>query len=451
MRTTWVAWLAVGVAAAACSEPYAPAEDTAILDPPPAGAAPSAPAPTTGAPPPTTPPAPARAPIVEVRTLHRAHRAMTEMFGGWGPHLGHLVRRRTTNADELLFVDDACDPATCNVAKNERVDVLRLQGGTWTKIAQIGLGEGVQQNTAAVLAGDEIHVYGVDAAARRVKQCSKNLAFIGELCLDIPIPLGANANYVGAAVSPKGHRMVWYTNVGEGGGGSFSFLVNYGSGWNGPRSGSIGGYGDASYVNVAFGHGGDPDRFRMHGQLVSGLAPNWSFTAGDGEGSIAAADGAVRWSTPFAPPTGDDVISTNDIVIDPVWGDTHVIARTRSGAAAYYFAPRGGAFGAATKVFPGAYRARFVMLEDGTLVLAHGVKQRGLTIRTLPRDRRAQGVAARWEAAGEVVPSLPAGYEDIVAIYPESSVYQTAAVRSVELALVGSARQNEVVHVSAKY
>src|SRR5205823_5923967 len=103
---------------------------------------------------------------------------------------------------------------------------------------------GVQQNTATISLGGALYVYGV--AGRNIVECTE------AGCTTIPLDIGPAANYVGAAVVPGVGRVVWWTNVVDGGSGSFSYLVNYGGGWNGPRSGAVGGYNDCEYAHVAF-------------------------------------------------------------------------------------------------------------------------------------------------------------------------------------------------------
>src|SRR5262249_46896738 len=137
-------------------------------------------------------------------------------------------------------------------------------GGTWTQRTTIPL-SGVQQNTATIELAGTIYIYGV--AGRNIVECTEGG------CTTIPIDIGAGANYVGAAVVAGIGRVVWWTNVVDGGGGRFGYLVNYGAGWNGPRDGAVGGYNNCAYTHVAF----DGSTARWFCQVVSGLAPNWSF------------------------------------------------------------------------------------------------------------------------------------------------------------------------------
>jgi hypothetical protein len=388
---------------------------------------------------------------VDVSVIYDQHRAVPgAMFGGWGPHLGHLLRRANGATDETWFADDACiRNVSCNVNQNIRVDLHRRDRGKrdWQRVDEIFLPIGVQQNTGALLAGDRILVYGINVITHRVTECFKNLLNGAKGCVDLPGDIGAGSNYVGAAISPRGFRMAWYTKVVDGGGGSFSFFADYGGGWNGPRTGAIGGYNDASYVNIAFGANGNPDQFLMHGQLVSGKAPAWSFVGAAGTGDISSAS-SVAWTTPFMAAANASVQSTNDVAIDPVTGDTHLVARLSNGDAAYYFAPKGSQdFQGPIQVFAKSFRARLTFLGSGDLVLARSVKGKGLSVQIAPKAGRTAGRPVTWNTLPEIVPALPAGYEDLLAIYSQSSVYQTAPVAAVELALVGSARENEVAYV----
>lgn len=384
------------------------------------------------------------APVVTSVVLTTSHRAVPgKMFGGWGPHLGHLVRRP---GGELWFVDDACDASTpCDVDKNGRLDAFRLGAAGWERRAQIALPTGVQQNTGTIAAGDAFESYGVDVLASRIVRCRLEPAAPGSAsCAQVPVALPPSTNYVGAAVSPDGWKVAWATTVKDGGGGTFHWLVDYGGGWNGPRTGGIGGYNDASYVNVAFGGGAQKTRMLTFAQLVSGLAPNWTFRGAVGDVDTATSD-AVTFAL-LAPSGNDPIASTNDVVVDPASNDAHLVARSEAGAAVLYFRPSGGTFGAPVAAIPGAYRARFVPLADGRLVLVYGKNGVGLFVRVAPAGRPA-GAAVAWGALPEIPIALPAGYASLYAIYPESPSTQRVLPTTLDVALVGSVRENEVLHV----
>jgi len=308
---------------------------------------------------------------------------------------------------------------------------------------------GVQQNTATILSGDRLLSYGVDSGGQRLVECARDAVTGAKACNTLASAVGAFANYVGAAVTPRGHRMAWLTNVKDGGGGTFSFFANYGAGWNGPRQGSVGGYNDASYVNVAFGVNGDPDRFTMHGELVSGLAPSWSFVGAVGEGNVAT-PAPVTWTVGLPAPPGDPVVSTNDVLVDPRTGDTHLVARTRSAAAAVYFrAKNGAAFLGPTEVIPGAFRARLVSLSSGALALVRSDEVAGgIALHVVPASAVKANEPVVFGKISPLRPPLPEGYGSIYAIYTESASYAATPRSTLEVALVGRTREREVLHVS---
>lgn len=384
------------------------------------------------------------------RVLHTVitgtHRAIPgQMFGGWGPHLGHLVRRA---GGELWFVDDACEatgPTACDVNVNRRVDAFSFDEGTRTfgKRGAVAL-SGVQQNTATIARGGVFHTYGVDTAQSRLTECTLDPAAVAAwACRTIPIALPAQTNYVGAAVSPEGHKLVWATTVSDGGGGTFHWFADYGGGFNGPRTGAVGGFNDASYAHASFLGGAQKGRFVLHAQLVGGLAPNWTFHAAVADGDVGTAN-AVAF-TLLAGAAGDPLVSTNDVLVDPLTNDAHLLARSRAGDAVYLFRPSGGPWSGPLAVFPKSFRARLSLLASGHLAVVHQT-QRGVAVKLAPRTARAPGAPADWSAAALVPLALPAGYEAPIAIYTEEATYQGAAPPAVSFALVGK-NEREVLYV----
>lgn len=390
-----------------------------------------------------------------------------QMFGGWGPHLGHMVWASDDDDRQLYFVDDLCSqmsggqPALCDVNVDHTLGYFRREGTkeepTWALIGAATVPGTVQQNTATIASADgaTLYSYGIAVAAARIVECSFALPAGPAACNYLPFVLPAFSNYVGAAISPDGYRIVWWTVVADGGGGTFHYIVDYGGGWNGPRSGGAAGYNDSSYINIAFPTD-DPPRFVMHTQLVSGLAPNWSFFGGIGWASLDTAD-AVDWSLPLAAIDGDAVVSTNDIWIDPVSQDEHVLARTNEGRAAYYHRPPGGTWSPATFFVDSTLRARFVphCAGGGTtrgdcdrLALVAGTAGTGLTVRLARASDRTPGQPIDWSSLSERVIELPTGYESIYAIYPGAVPYQVVPGSSIDVAIVGSERQNEVLNVT---
>jgi hypothetical protein len=373
-------------------------------------------------------------PSLELRPITRDHRFVPDaMFGGWGPHLGHLVEI----ASELVWIDDLCDQEVrfdCSVNTNRRLGLFQRDGAAWVHARTVTLREHVQQNTATITDGRVAWTFGIDVRAGRVIECRHEVET--SACDRIPIDTGPSANYVGAAIAPSGWRVVWWTNVVDGGGGSFSFLVDYGGGWNGPRTGPIGGYNDCAYAHVAFAPAGDAATFFC--QVVAGFAPSWTFGTLVGEARLGA-DAPVAWRNALAAPPGDSVTSTNDLWIDPATGDAHLLARSELGAALYHHRPPGGEF-ALARTFDATFRARWLVTAD-TIALVTGPNAGGITVYAAERSATVAGspldLALRLEAV--VAGGLIQG------IYPLASAYQRSEPSAPSFAIVTADRQFEAV------
>ncbi len=357
------------------------------------------------------------------------------MFGGWGPHLGHLMR-----VDDVLYwVDDVCDQdvaGDCDVLRNRRVGVFRRRGESFERIATVPLPSQIQQNTGAFADGEVIRIYGVNVSANRVEECTVNVRTLAQACAPIPITTGPNANYIGAARAPSGARLAWWTNVVDGGGGSFSYVVDYEGGWNGPRRGPIGGFNDCAYAHAVFPPG---TGFHFFCQVVSGRAPDWTFATLLGDADLSTSSPAT-WTSALAPVAGDAVTSTNDFFVDASEG-LHLLARTSGGAAAYFYRAAGGAsFGAARHVFPSTFRARFLPTRDALGVLT-GPSTGGVELRVATAD----GPLPLDELPVFRFP-LPATGR-VNGIYPVAPVYQTDPLVHLEAVVVGQENENVVTHL----
>lgn len=369
----------------------------------------------------------------EVSPITDQHRAIPGvMFGGWGPHLGHLVQLDATT----YWVDDLCDralPGDCNVDVNRRVGVFRRADDGWQRLTTIPLA-GIQQNTAAVADRDRVLVYGLASGSQRVTECSYVPATGAQACLPIDLPTGAFANYIGAAWIGAA-RVVWWTNVVDGGGGSFSYIVNYGGGWNGPRTGPIGGYNDCGYAHLAIRPEGTVEAFC---QVVSGLAPNWTFATLVGTAG-AGLDAPIQWTNGLAPAPGDPIISTNDLVVDTA-GTAHLLARSQAGAAVYYAKSPAGY--ARVSELPSTFRARWLVAGD-RIALARDVDRHRLVVSISPPAPTTLAID-QWEMVEVALPELG----DLLAIYPLATTYQRAPVTAFELVVVGTADERRAVHVA---
>lgn len=391
------------------------------------------------------------APPFSIESITQAHRFVPgKMFGGWGPHLGHLVRADGASGSgaDLYWVDDLCSQnlsGNCDVNVNHTYGVFRRESSSWRQVASISLPGTVQQNTATLASGALLRTYGIDIAGARIIECTFDTLRLTFGCAGLPFALGTSVNYIGAALSPGGAQVVNWTQVVDGGGGYFSYVVNYGTGWNGPRLGDVGGYNNCSYVNAAFRT--DSAAFTLFGEALTGRAPNWTFGTLVGEASLATTN-AVTWHNALIPVGADAVVSTNDLWIDPMTQDTHLIARTTSGAATYYFRPRGGVWSGVIFQQPASFRARLIATTDA-LTLVYGPNSGGLRVRWVARSAITPGWPVDFAAAAEIKVPLPESFGVVQGIYPTSKVYQTAPVQDLELAVVGSARENEAVFVGS--
>lgn len=382
--------------------------------------------------------------VMRTEVITDEHRAVPGVaFGGWGPHLGHLLR----TDDALFWVDDVCrqDVAgDCDVYVNRRVGVFR-RGEAWERVATIPLPATVQQNTGAIAEAGTLRVYGVNVDAGVVTQCAYDVATGASGCGSVPaIATGAAANYVGAALSPHGYRVVWWTNVVDGGGGSFSYIADYGGGFNGPRTGHIGGYNDCAYAHAGFEAGGTGVTFFC--QVVSGRAPAWTAETLVGEADLSTAD-PVSWVLGLGPIDGDPVASTNDLWVDPATNDAHLLARTLGGAFAYYFRASGtSAWGPPRFVEAASFRARFLTDED-VLAVVSGPSSGGLRVRAVERASIVAGEPVDLAAAETTDFALPDDFGAVWAIYPSAAVYQRAPTR-LELGVVGATAENVVTYAT---
>jgi hypothetical protein len=376
------------------------------------------------------------------------------MFGGWGPHLGHLVRAQASSGggESLWFVDDYCSQAAglgqCDVLHDHTLGYFERTATGWQSRGTATIPGQVQQNTATIASasGDTLLSYGVDVSGLVLRECSYAIASSTTTCTALPFSLPGNSNYIGAAISPTGAKVVWWTRVQDGGGGDFYYVVDYGGGWNGPRSGTAAGYNDASYINIAFGAGATQNLFTMHVQLVSGWAPNWEFHGAVGYGDLTTTD-PVTWADVLTPPSGDTIASTNDVWIDPGTGDTHLVARSGGGAAVCYHRTAAGVWSGPQLSLAATYRARFVYSAD-RLVLLYGPNSGDLAYRIAPAAARVAGAPIDWAALPEVPIALPTGYGAVIAIYPESPAYQTTPAQGIHAVVVGQTEQNVATHVA---
>jgi hypothetical protein len=286
---------------------------------------------------------------------------------------------------------------------------------------------------------DTIYSYGVDIVGRRIVESYYDTdSGVGNSSY-LPFVLAPASNYIGAAVSPSGARIVWWTQVTDGRG-KFHYTYNTGSGWRRVISSSVNGYHGAAYVTIAFK---DNSNFTLQAELIRGQPQDWTFRSAVADGRLGKP--ISRWVLlPGKRP--NNTMSPNDIWINPVSKDSHALTYTYNNDTAYYYRRKNGSWTGPLYTFPAVYRARFIASDDGNLYMVYGKSGEGLKIVAVS-EREIEGRPINWRKLPvKPIPTLD-GYDDIYAIYPESSAYQNNPVRGINFAAVGSQRQNEVLHV----
>ena len=362
-----------------------------------------------------------------IKTITNTHRYDPgKMFGGWGSHLGHLLRAPDGS---LWFADDTGNDVNINPA----IAYYHFVDDQWSPAGILATIGTVQQNMGSVIdSNSTIFSYGIDVANHRIEECYFNTRQDYKGCNLLPFGLGPNANYIGAALTPSGYKIVWWTNVVDGGGGSLQYIYNFGGGWNGPITSNVGGYNNASYINIAFEN---DTHFVMNAEGVSGNAPNWGYVGMFGEGDIGSP--ISNWQIL------NQVLVPADIWIDSAQG-AHVLALTQAGTIAYFYRAKGGAILFVTTL-SGNNRVRFVDSDDGKI---HLIQEKSYGIL---QDRAYQKTDILGSIPLEsITPStitLPAGFGYTSAIYPESRIYQTTPVQGINVALNGNGNEGNVTHV----
>jgi hypothetical protein len=369
------------------------------------------------------------------RLITNLHRYVPgAMFGGWGPHLGHMLR---DGFDNLWFTDDTGS----DINKNSGLNYYKFntQNNTWSLAYANALYGRVQQNTASIInSANVIMTYGVDLENSKLEECYL-VTYTGQKAcnLIINIPLGVNPNYIGAAISPNGQtRLVWWTNQIDGAG-KFNYIYNSNyTGWNGPFTSSLNGYNDLGYVNTQFT---SENNFKMLGQVITGSSPDWKYYSVLAEASLGTPLSISNTITN----TGNIIQSTpNDFYVD-VYGGKHVLLKpipyTTNNVYYVYVSPSN-SFSQPISLGDAAY-SRFAITNDKiNVVLA---KNTG-GIKILSKLISSINGEINWSNA-ETQTQLTEFFDGI---YTESKNYQTKAVTKVNVGLNPSARQTEVIQLT---
>jgi len=363
--------------------------------------------------------------------INSAHRYEAgEMYGGWGPHLGHLLR---SSENEMWFVDDSGN----NVDVNAGLVYFHYVNGSWVSVVSQAFPGTVQQNTGSVMSGNMIYTYGVDTADERVIECyfdTSNATYSFHACNDVPFNTGASSNYIGATISKSGARVVWWTNTT----GTFSYIYNFGGGWNGPITSNLPGYTDLSYVYA-----------RLH-------ADNSNI---DFLGAAAHAQGgaSVGYDVLYASTTLGNAISNWQLItsngtgsetwIDPSDGTHFITYSDTTSTAEYFYKPAGSTVLSGYSLpYTGLVSARII--ETATTVnLVASLSDGTVKYKTLNLANISGAIG--WSSLPDNNVSVPSGLGSIT-IFPESAMYQTNSPQALDFAINGEINQADVYFVQGK-
>lgn len=358
---------------------------------------------------------------LEVTNEHRFQTGV--MSAHWGHHLGRLVRTRTTG---LWFVDDTGN----DVYVTPRARYYQLVDDTaWVWRASITNRGTVQQNTASVAVGDTIYTYGVDVSSPAIVENWLDTRTLNSGKRTVRYIL-SNTNYIGAAVTPKGGRLVWWTKVVDGGGPAWWYYMWIEPGeslWRSTVTSDVPAN-DFSYVLISWLN---DSTFYAAGEAIGGTLPNWTYDLGVGKVILG------KPITDFVKLQGKNN-TANDLWVNPANGDIHILG-DGSNRTNYYYCAAGAPWpdsGNALTNPQTVYRGtRFVDAPDGFLYLFLSTPT-GLKFKRIARS----AISGRIEfdsLATHDVDNKP-GFNYIFALFPEVKTYQTTPVGGINFAYPGN-------------
>lgn len=354
------------------------------------------------------------------RQITNQHRVQEGYVGGfWGHHLGHMVRTATQG---LWYVDDTGS----DVNINPNITYHRLEGLKWVLKRTLANPNTIQQNTATVAVGDTIYTYGLNILNWYIEEAVCN-ARTSTASYNRRIRFtAAGSNYIGAAVSPTGTRVVWWTRVVDGNGPSdWVYMYNTGSGWSSSITTKIPGN-DFSYVFASFLN---DSVFYVGGEVPGGNAPNWTYEAGAGRVVLG------QPVQEFTKMKGSN-IGAHDIWVNRANGDVHFLVYGSYGAPGYFYKPAGGAWTDTVTLVDigGVGRSRLIDNPDGNLYYI--VSQNGFKMMTIPTS----SITGMIDFSGRPLVPLGTydGYQFSYAIWPEVKEFQTTPVGGINFAYPGN-------------
>ncbi len=344
------------------------------------------------------------------------------MSGHWGHHLGRLVR---TDGTGLWFVDDS--GTDVNVSPKTRFYHLDADS-VWRLKAEIENPGTIQQNTAAVAVRDTVFAYGLNIAGPSIVELWLDTRTMDTGSRVIRWTV-SNTNYIGAAVSPRGERVVWWSKVVDCDAPTKWYYSFYRDGaWSRNVASDVAAN-DFSYVIARFLN---DTTFYAAGEAIGGCLPDWTYALGVGKVVLGKpiADWAIM--------PGENLTS-NDIWYNERDGSVHLLGNARGGNMTYYHLPAGGAWPDSARIVSdptSIWRGtRFLDSRDGNLYLVLSTPN-GLKLKSVAKD------AIDGPLDIDAMPTYDLyrepGFDRIFALYVECRTLQTSNVLGVNFAFPGN-------------
>ena len=369
-------------------------------------------------------------------------------FGGWGPHLRSVLRM---NDDSLWYV---MDHSKGDVKNNDQLYYLQQQDGSWERVVEQDLIPGANQGYAHVTNGEEIFSYGVNFRLGQLHECRLHTETLARRdCTAVrnrsgeAIVLGGGANYVGAAISPQGTRLVWWVVVASDGTQQWRYVYNRGDGWEGPIVTNLAkSRGGLSYIYVRFVN---ENEVALSGQLWVGAFPDGSPQATLTHFRLG--DAIQGYHTLKSPDKKGFPKSGSDLWVNPATATVHAVVEGFGNdffgnKVHYYTFNLREPWRELTPVqsFQGYFRARFTQIDHGDLFLVLGgaTGNSKIDVLHMPKDRITDPVD--WDVANKIAPTMPGTMHYApMAIWIENRAYQTTAVRDLSFAITGENPQRD--------
>jgi hypothetical protein len=361
--------------------------------------------------------------------INAVHRYDTNlMFGGWGAQLGHLLRSASNG---LWFVDDNGNDVNVNAG----LGYYRYLNGAWVNVASQTFPGVVQQNTGSVISDNMIFSYGVDVQNNHIIECyfdTSNADYSYHACNALAFDTGADSNYIGATISKSGSKVVWWTNTT----GTFSYIYNFGGGWNGPITSPLPGYTDFSYVYARL------NSDNSHIDFLGASAHQLGGASGGYDAIYASTTLGTEisnWELLYANGTGLETW------IDPS-GGAHFLTYG-SATPEYFYKPAGGVLTNEPPLPDSGIVGARIIETSTTANLVMSFADGTVTYKTI-RLTDING-AINWSSLSSQNIALPPGL-GVISMYPESAMYQTNPPQELDFAINGYNNQGLVYYIQGQ-